>query len=112
VLESEPDVGVPARADRDHRVAAVPPGGRVLHVLGEPLVDDRVEQALLAAEVVVQRRRLHAGPLADRPRRHVPVVRLLEQLRGREQQPVPGGAALRIGTVVGHGTKIVRWHAF
>jgi hypothetical protein len=45
-----------------------------LHVLREAVVDHRVNQAPLASEVVVKRRRLDAGELADRTRGQRPIA--------------------------------------
>src|SRR5260370_27938875 len=46
-------------------------------------VDDRAEQALLVAEVVVERRRGHPGCIADLPRRYITVYGFREVRGGR-----------------------------
>src|SRR5712691_9932314 len=45
-------------------------------------VDDRAEQALLVAEVVVERRRGHPGGIADLPRRYITVYGFREERGG------------------------------
>ena len=56
----------------------------------EAVGDDRVLQAPLGAEVVIQRRRLHARPLGDRPGRDLRALRGVEQLGGGRQQAIAG----------------------
>ncbi|SLH94287.1 Uncharacterised protein [Mycobacteroides abscessus subsp. abscessus] len=81
VLEAEAHVRVPAAANVLDRVAGRL--GRLLEreVAREAVLDDRREEAVLAAEEVVQRRQLHADPIADRAQRHVLAGRIADQRR-------------------------------
>jgi hypothetical protein len=51
----------------------------------EAVAEDSVEEPVPIAEVVVQRRRLDAGALADGSRRDRLALRLVEERRGGEQ---------------------------
>jgi uncharacterized protein with PhoU and TrkA domain len=73
MLEAELHVTVPSLANVLERVSGAAVVCR-LHVLREAVVDHRVNQALLASEVVVKRRRLDAGELADRTRGQRPIA--------------------------------------
>ena len=79
------------------RVIAVAAGAAAPQELLETVADDRVQQRLLAAEVVVERRCAHPRPLGDLPGRDRPARRLVEQLGRREQQPVASGEVFAIG---------------
>ena len=68
VLEPVADVEVPALADVVDRIALAAALHRRQELL-EPVRDDGVLQTALTAEMVVERRRLHSGALADRTRR-------------------------------------------
>src|ERR1700757_379065 len=54
------------------------------------MLDDSVDEALFAAKVVVQGGGFDTGPLADSTRRNRCPARLVHQLRGGKQEPIPG----------------------
>src|SRR6267378_6487763 len=96
-LQPERDVAVPACANVLERVAVFASGAAAPKELFEAVADDRVEQCLLTAEVVVERRCSHPRPLGDLSGRDRLARRLVQQLGGSEQQPVAGGQNSAIG---------------
>src|SRR5258705_13916863 len=68
-LQPERDVAVPACANVLERVAVLAAGAAAAKELFEAVADDRVEQRLLTAEVVVERRGSHPRPSGDLPGR-------------------------------------------
>ena len=87
VVQAEGDVAVPALPDGVDRIVDRVARG---DVLGEAVVDDRVDQPLLAAEVVVERGRGDAGGLADGAGRQLATARRVHHRRGGVQEPVSG----------------------
>src|SRR5882724_9660320 len=71
-LEPEGDVAVPACSNVLDRVAVVAAGAAAPQELLEAVTHDRVEQRLLAPEMVIQRRCANPRPRRDLPRRHGP----------------------------------------
>src|SRR4029077_13192586 len=96
-VEPEGDVAVPASANVLEGVAVVAAGATALQELLETVADDRIQQRLLAAEVVGERGCPHPRPVGDLPGRARPARSLVEQLGRGEQQPVAGGEVLPIG---------------
>src|ERR1700745_1790187 len=96
-VEPEGDVAVPASSNVLERGAVVAGGATALQELLETVADDRIQQRLLAAEVVVERRCPHPRPLGDLPGRDRPARSLVEQLGRGEAQPGSGGEVLPIG---------------
>src|SRR5699024_1122521 len=67
ILEPEGHMGVPSRADVLDRVPRVLHRALLSEIQVEPVLDDRVDQALLRAEEVIERWHLHADGIAHGP---------------------------------------------
>jgi hypothetical protein len=93
-LEPEGDMAVPACANVLERVVVLAPGTAAPQELLETVADDRVQQRLLAPEVVVESRCATPRPLGDRSGRDRPARRLAEQLGRLERTTRAGGPAI------------------
>src|SRR5438132_2032204 len=102
VLAGELEVVVPAGADvvGDVRVYDCGAGAFGLEEGGPAEIDNSCEQPFLVAEVVVERRRCHAGRLADSTGRDIGVGGAREQLGGGFKDAGPDS----------HGVRLAVWY--
>src|SRR5699024_1887655 len=92
--EPEGHMGVPSRADVLDRVPRVLHRALLSEIQVEPVLDDRVDQTLLRAEEVIERRHLHADGIAHGPQREVLAGAGGDVLGGGSVQPLPSTASL------------------
>src|SRR5699024_11070377 len=87
VAQAEGHVGVPALTQILDRVAAGLHRRFLPEVQVEAALDHGIDEALFAAEEVIQRRHLHSRGIADRPQGEVLARSLGEEVGGRIEQP-------------------------
>src|SRR5690606_25408603 len=92
--EPESHMGIPSVPDVEDRI----PTGLCPLLLSEiqleSTLDDRIDEPLLAAEEVIQRRHADADPLADGTQGEVLPRRRRDEVGCRRQQARPGVASL------------------